>query len=370
MFTYLVHDLLTRELITTLDLTGVSFSDPLTGAGQLGATLVVDPDADFNTLRRAVDLDRAAIYVVSGRQILWPGVIISAPYDHSAGTISLTAVQMSSWLADRLHGTGTTATKWTAKDQLQIARELVTYAQTGVGCPKIKVGAETSGVNRDLTIDAQSFVAVDGLIDGMAKATNGFDWSISARYAAADGLPELYLGLYYPERKSGASGTLFFSNDSKGGNIQSFTWPNDASQRKTKVWALGDGDVPKMMTASDTDPEVLAGRRLLREKTTSYTGKGITKAATLASNARAERLALSDTVGTATIDLTIDDPNVASYVVGDRARIRLQDMWLDVDLPAVRIIDRSIHDEDRSQTAQVTLTLDVSDYDLPQDAEV
>lgn len=366
MFVYGVYDALTRQKYGTLDLTAVSFNDPLHGAGQLSGTLSVGRVQNVDNLRQLIDTGRAAIYAIAGRQILWPGLLMGASWNPGERTLAITATQASAWLSERLAGT-TGRLTWTNQDQLFIARHAIQYATAEAGCPRIVTGTELSGVTRTVRVERQSYTPYDELIDDMAQADNGFVWAIRARFASSDGLPEWYLSLHYPERQAPGESALMLSRTPEGGNIIGMSeWPSDFSNRRSRVYALGAGEAPTQRVAVDTSPDVADNLRLLREKTISFGETRIT--AQLADHARAEREALEDSVGTVSVDVSADNPVVTDYFTGDRARLIVRDEWLSVDLPAVKIVDRAVRDEDRNTVSQVTLTLDISDKESPDTA--
>lgn len=368
-FEYVVCDWLTRKFVANLNMTGVTFGDPLTGHGQLQGTLVLDMELqDVAALRTVIEADRAALFVVTGnRNITWSGRIISAPWTRNSASINITAVQTSQILAECLHGVGHTTVRYSEIEQFQIARNLIAYMNGLGGYPYIHLDAKRSGVLKTLTIEPQSFVELDSLLDGLSRGAKGFDWSIQARFATRDGLPEFYLAQFYPERGSQVKSNFLLQSTPNGGNIIDYgEFPMDLTERRTDIFALGDGEVPAMMVSRSTDSGIATRLVPRRMKSTSYSGKGIVIQSTLAEHARSERKALADTTGTLVVTCTVDDPDINSYLVGDRFRLRIQDMWLDVDLPAVRCVDRSVKDEDRDTTAEVSLTLDLNDNEPPE----
>lgn len=367
-FRYGVYDWLTRRYVSDVDMTGVTFGDPLTGHGQLTGTLTLNTDLhDVGSLRSVIEADRAALYVITKEnQIIWSGRIISAPWSRDTSSLGITAVATSQILNECLHGLGVVATRYDDVEQFQIVRNLISYMNAMGGYPRIRVGTERSGVLKDLKIEPQSYVELDTLIDGLAAGAKGFDWAIRSRFATIDGLPELYLSMYYPERQSPNAPQLLLQSTYAGGNIIDYgEFPFDLTNRRTDIIATGDGDVPAQMNSRATVAGVSTGIVPRRMKTTSYSGKGIVKKAVLNENARAELKALADTSGTLTVTTLITDPDIGDYLTGDRFRLRLQDEYIDVNLPGVRCVDRSIKDEDRDTTPEVTLTLDLNDAEPP-----
>jgi hypothetical protein len=366
-FTYRVHDVLTGRPLygDGLPLTGTQWSASLTEPGSLTGTIAITPTLS-DAIRTATTPDRACLYVVDDQsRVVWHGVIIARPWSPRERTITVTAAHAKAWLTTRLirrmSGSRHVTWAWRDVDQLAIARELVAFAASEAGCPPIAVGSQVSGVLRELTVEAQSFRPVAEAIDAMAQRERGFDWDISARY---DGTrPVWVLELWHPERHQ-AAGPLLFETTPSGGNVLAYDWPDNAAERFTRVWAMGDDPAPPdALLAVDTDPGLGAGHALLREKAQTYSG--VTRATTLAEHARAERLASTESPIAVQIDVTATAPPLSSYGVGDRARLVLRDEWLDEDRPAVRITERTVHDTTREQVARATLTLDLADHHPP-----
>ncbi|WP_159944812.1 MULTISPECIES: hypothetical protein [unclassified Nocardiopsis] len=368
-YSYRVHDVLTGRPLygDGLPLTGTQWSESLTDPGSLTAAIAITP-TNRDTIRVATTPDRACLYVLDTQsRVVWHGIIIARPWSPSERTITITAAHAKAWLTTRLirrmSGNRHITWAWRDTDQLRIVRDLVTYAASEAGCPPIAVGSQVSGVLRELTVEAQAFRPVAEAIDSMAQRNNGFDWDISARYDGAR--PVWVLELWYPERRHALSPLLFEATPS-GGNILAYDWPDDAAERFTRVWAMGDEpSPPDALMAVDSDPALAIGQALLREKAQTYSG--VTRTVTLAEHARAERLASAESPVACQIDVTATAPPLSSYGIGDRARLVLRDEWLDEDRTA-RITERTVHDTTRDEVAKATLTFDIADH-RPPDTE-
>lgn len=370
-FDYRVCDVLTGRALhgAGLPLSGVQWSQTLTEPGSLTATIAITP-ANAEAIREATVPDRACVYVLDeADRIAWHGIVVARPWSPRDHTIAITAASAKAWLSTRLarkmRRSKHVTWSWRDVDQLRIVRDLVAFAASEPGCPPIAIGSQTSGVLRELTLEAQSFKAIDEAIDSMAQRERGFDWDITARWNA--GRPEWVLELWYPERRQSAAPLLFEATPT-GGNILAYDWPDDSTQRLSRVWALADDPPPpEALMAVDADPGLTDGHVLLREKAQTYSG--VTKTATLTEHARAERLASTESPTTVQIDVTAQSPSLASYGPGDRARLVLRDEWLDVDRANVRITERTIHDTTREDVAKATLTLDIADHHPPDAGE-
>jgi hypothetical protein len=366
LFSYHARDVLTGRPLhgAGLPITGAQWTQTLTEPGSLTGTIAITR-ANADIIREATTPHRACVYVLdTADRVVWHGIVVARPWNPRERTVNLTAAAAKAWLSTRLarrmSGTRHVTWSWRDVDQLAIARALVAFAASEPGCPPIAVGSQVSGVLRELTLEAQSFKAVDEAIDSMSQRANGFDWDLSARWHA--GRPEWVLELWYPERRQ-AREPLLFAATPTGGNILAYDWPDDASEMVSRVWAMGDDPAPpEALMVSDADPGLPAGYALLRERAQTYSG--VTRTATLREHARAERLASTVSPPAVQIDVTATAPPLANYGVGDRARLVLKDEWLNEDRTA-RIAERTVHDTTREETAKATLTLDIADHQAP-----
>src|SRR5918992_6414081 len=128
MFRYELNHILTRQSFGTVDLTDVSFNEPLQGPGQFTGTLAIDTSSNYESIKHILESGLAAIHVFQDSTIIWAGMILSAPYNKKDQTIVISAVEAEAWLDDRLHGVTKTVKAWNDIDQFQITRELVQYA--------------------------------------------------------------------------------------------------------------------------------------------------------------------------------------------------------------------------------------------------
>lgn len=359
-------DPLNREYLGDLPLYNCQYNSPLTDPGEFTGTLAVEAvdRATITHLKRALNYETAFLAVYYGQTIPWTGRIIAAPWNRETGTVSVKASATRSWLDHVFIGRGrANRYEWKNVEQAQIVREIIAAAALGAGGRlSILPDASTTGIRRDLVIEAQSYSVISDVIDSLAERESGFDWDILARESAADGLPEFYLGLWHPERASPTAPRYHLADLGEHANILNDPgWPEDASGRRSMVHALGDGEAPGKTTAVDYDPLLETNRMLLTEATVSHSGQGITSALDLAELANAERIKLSRTVSTLTVAVGLDDPAYGTWQTGDRFRLQLRDDWLDTDLSAVRCVDHSVHFAQTDGNDLVSLELDVAD---------
>jgi hypothetical protein len=135
----------------------------------------------------------------------------------------------------------------------------------------------------------------------------------------------------------------------------------DTSGRRTRVWAVGEGpNTDQLPWAEDSDFNLQGGNALLKEVAQKYSK--VSRVSTLASHARALRYYLNEPVNLVSFDVSLRDPDIESYEVGDRCRVVLRDRWQDIDESNVRIFERVIK---RDQDV-VTLTVNLNDKFAPE----
>lgn len=376
-FSYEFYNPLTMARIGELDLTSVSYNDPVKGHGEFSGTVTVTPK-NVRRVRNCLDLDLSLLAVTKedehGIHRDFAGLVTNRTWNPADSSLTFKAPHVKSWLYTLDWGPKVTidpATEevtikdWSFKavnvDQFALVRSLIASAtrEAGAGAIKIKMRTEMSGRNRDLKLQGMEFKMLGSVIDTMANRDDGFEWHIGWRLDSA-GNPELYLQQFYPERTTGAV-DLFFEYDRNGGgsildygNIEETT-----SGKRTRVWTTGTGSPPDQVVMYDDDPDMLNGMALYRATVTNYSQ--VSSPSTLASHARVEREALASPLNLVNIAVK---PNTLAGS-GDRARVIIQDLWLDYDLPAARIVDKSTYPGDRKNEEAVALTIDTLDIDLP-----
>jgi hypothetical protein len=256
---------------------------------------------------------------------------------------------------------------YTNVEQLTIARDIVVKATATSGTPIIHVGSEVSGYPRDLNFRGTDFTYAGDQIDSMAQRSSGFEWTIEPRNAGQLGHVDLWLVLYYPQRGS-STPSIVLRKTPDGGNMSvESAIENTAADRRSRVWATGTGQPPSQVMAYDEDPGVADGLSLLRETMTNYST--VSSTSRLADHAQQERQ--SRAVPTNFMSVRVYFPSGGTtgidpekYGVGDRVRLIYTDAFFDMDLPAARITERSLHFFGSAADSAV-LTVDLADVQLP-----
>lgn len=369
-FTYLACHPLGRQLLApALRLINPEWTEVANGVGSFTATIALtEMQASRDQLRSALEPDESAIYVQSSDfTIPFGGVIVEQKWDPAAGTVAITAVDWKSWLYNiflgpKLDLTGDNIYAWTNQDQLLIAREIVGYAiASGIadGRPLITIGSEVSGKLRDLSAKGLDFKTAGELLDTMSQRSGGFEWDLRPYVDGADGLPRLRLVFGYPELGSFLTGVLFKSTPDHANMTIDGTVDRSSAARRTRVWTSGSAET--LPFAVDSDPGISTGTTLLRETVTSY--NSVTERTTLAEHALAERQFLNPKLNNLSVLVSDTLIPASSFFVGDRARLILRDDWYDMDLPATRIVSRTLTPE--SGAGQIKISFDLTDFEMP-----
>lgn len=377
-FRFVIAPILTPgSPIGELELSTVSFNDPVSGTGaSFGGKLeIVNKEIE----RVLTEPWAVALYVLdpASGTYLFGGPIIARPWSPSERRLQISAVSWKTWLymkqldpdfsvnppIDKIYSQ-------TATDQFAIARYLLGFVNTDVGTPDFGLGGELSGVLRDFATQGTQFKFVGDLIDSMANRDNGFEWNIAIE-PDGNGNPALWFRPYWPRRGQVNNQVILLHEQPTGGNVIEFASQEDsAAALRTRCWATGSGQPPDMLFAYDQDPALGAGFTLLSERVDNYSS--VTDIATLAQHARTARKYYGQARSTVTPKVGLGDPDYRLYGAGDKIRLRILDDWWDYDLDAVRIIDKqyNVNNEgDSPAPDSVSLTIDLTDTQLPQDDE-
>jgi hypothetical protein len=361
-FQFLAYHPVQRNRLATLDIREADWSETLNGGSVLSGKVTVPSDPYLaSRIEQGTRPDEAAIYVQSAPGVLpWGGIVKGRSWDSDNDELTISVQEWRTYLYDLIlgpdpAGTSSNSHSWVAKDQLQIARDILGYAladgAASGGVPAFSVGSEVSGVNRTYGLTGTDFKTVGAYLDEIGALDNGFEWDVDC-YFGDDGLPTLRLVTYYPQRGGTVPGLLFkegFNILSKGALELS------SDSRATRVWAVGDGpNAESIPYAMDQDPNLVLGYELRTDASFNFTG--VTRT-TLASYARSQRTYLGSPVAQFTFLSSCDSPDMNTYAVGDRCRIILHDRFVSLDLSDVRIISREIKPDDQT----VTITVDFND---------
>ncbi len=353
---FLFANVIDHQRYDTLALSEWAFTDPLKGAGSLEGGIVVKRE-QVARVKRATVPDVAAIYAVEDGKFLWGGPVIDRVWNSKNRTLKIVAAQWESWFYTR--AMGDSSYMRVNQDRVLTAEELVRKATTGLGTPNIAFTTRPKAPPRATYFNR--FRWYGEMLDILAGDDPGFDWSIQVRRSAQTGDIEPYVQFWYPERTTGVRPVLLSTGD-QGGNIIAYSEPENATERRLRVWALGAGQLPDQYVAKDEDPSLGQDNSLLRESISTYSNIADPRA--LFNLARAERVARNFAFKNMTIDVKPTNPDPTSFLVGDRCRLKIEDEWTKMDLPAAKITERTLRGV-RDEIRSMSLSVDVTDIDVP-----
>lgn len=344
-YRFLFYDIATNTALGELEVASVRYSRVLDGVGSMTGSI---PLGDSRvTAKNPWDLTalvKRKVYVVRNQTIAWgPGTIWTRVYDDGPSGRSLDIGATEMWAQFRTSnyvGRYVVDTlSWAQKDQLAIFRDLIAYAQgqpvTNIvggtrtypkpgGNLGVVLGAETSGVLRDLTYDRSSYQEIGDACQQLSALDRGFDFSIDSTFVGQSPVDTLVLS--YPRRGLSVQNAGVPRILQKPGNILGYRYPEDGTGFATTAYALGDGQGDAMMRSSAWRTDLIDQKYPLRELRVSYKGSGITAQGTLDAHARADEDAHAAIVTLPTVRFRPDDRcPIGGFTTGDDLRVLIDD---------------------------------------------
>ncbi len=364
------HPVLRNQLDPSLRFIDPEWSWVVGGNGTLSAKVTVpESQNQIDQLRIATQPKQAAIYVRDNSgNYPWGGVVIKRKWSRASNQITITCMEWRAWFYSLILGPGDTTDilyEYASTDQLVIARNMVAAGLIGaesVGVPPMLTNAGLmSGKARDLSFAGTQMKTLGQQLDTIANRDGGFEWTIECRPNSNDGLPQLWFAPYFPERGTQAVGVQFRATEGGRGNFNPGDVEEDMSSRYERFWTTGAGQAPDATWSMDQDPELATGSFLRFDGNASYST--VSERSTLSSHARRNRKFYAPGVNLVTGVVPFDKVNPDSYGIGDRVRYRVKDRWVDMDLAAVRIVEKKMN---MSGAGAATVTLDTTDFTLPE----
>lgn len=368
-FNYQIYHPVSRQKLGELEIREPTWVEGVNGGSTFtGKVTVPGNPLKIAEIKRLTDEWRNALYVTSGSRIPWSGPLIARKWDSDSNTLSITGIDWRTWLyrcivGPKADGTGTNTFSYSNVDQFQLARNVIDRMfdnYVGAGFPYISYGGEMSGILRNFRISGMDFKSAGQYLDDLANMDRGFEWDIEPSFFT-DGLPLLYLQLYSPQRGAPVAGLRFVKTPGGGNILNVDELDYDANEVARRVWAVGEGpNAESTPWAVDNDPELAQGTVLKTDQVTTYSG-ALTRA-NLASYARAERAYRDTTLRALSFETRLTDPDIFLYGKGDRARITLQDRWVDLDVFNCRVISREM----KPDNGTVKITVNLADTVMPE----
>ncbi|MFI6443833.1 hypothetical protein [Kitasatospora sp. NPDC050543] len=323
-----VCDLRSDDDVDLLPIQGVQYDDYIGRTGALSGTIPIPDNAMARRVREAILPGRTMLYLERDEEIVWGGILWTrTPTRDARGfyTVPIQAASLESYL--RSHRLLLDTLTATGVDQLDIARQLVDYAQAASGG---NLGVEidytqTSGVLRDRTYSRYDLPWLGVLLDQLAATQGGFEWRFQC-YRDDTGARHRALRLGYPLLSVGSTDVIL----SAPGPVTAYALPEDATVQANAWQSRGAStnqnqaaaSVPLMSTLLTTPADIAAGwPRLDRSSDyTSVSDPTVLNQHAAADLARAVRPVVIPSVSYTTG--TVDQPQLGSYV-----RLRIKDDW-------------------------------------------
>lgn len=361
-YRYLVGDLAPNSgngIREEMPFSSVKYSHVLNAPGAFSASI---GHRNAKATRTNLDPARTAIHVERDGVIVWSGILWTARAGSQAGKLDLAGEGWWSYFRRRRIRTGTggptpstaSARIYTAQDQLFIARDLISYAQSvGGGSVGVTVGTELTTDNggvqqlRDRTFYAYERKPIGEAVEQLSAVQGGFDFAIDVAY---DGTGTIIKTLRFGYPRRGRITDLVWQ---LGANLEDLTQAVDGAKQANLVEALGAGDGDAMLITTSVDTSQLAVYPLLED---TISRKDVSMASTLQAHADAELKNRSRPVATLPTLLArpaAPDTTLGSFITGDSLTVRGSDGWISVD-ERMRIMSWEVSvDENGKETVAI-----------------
>ena len=361
-----ICDLRSNDVIDRLDITGVTYDDYIGKTGSLGGTVLI-PNRDLaQRAKRALIPGRTMLYLEKsatfGTEIVWGGILWTrTPTSDARGmmTLPIQAGALEGYF--RSHRLLVETLTYAGVDQLDIARNLITWAQAQAGG---NLGVEIdysqlSGVPRDRTYSRFDLPWVGNVLDQLASVQGGFEWRIQC-YQDSTGRTHRALRLGYPKLTVGATDVVL----GKPGRVLSYALPEDATvmgnawqSRGASINQNQASDSVPLMSALLTTPADIAAGWPRMDGTSDY--NSVESQLILDQHAAADLARARTPVVIPSVTYksgTGQQPQLGSYV-----RLRLQDDWFpEMQSARYRVVGLKASPDERGRPDTTELYLEAA----------
>jgi hypothetical protein len=256
-YDYLACDLLTNTPLADLELYGTYFervlSAPAQGTGtlRLGTNIFNDQLLIDSTIPW-----RTALYVYRDGTPLWGGIIGSRTYASESKTLQFSFSTFEAFIAGQVVASSLAITQ---QDKLQIFKQLLELMATQ---PNSDIGLDTSlldglesGQLQDLLINDYDYVFFSDVINNLAQAVNGFDWTIDVVDSGVSQQPAKIVRAGYPTIAPAGPPNLIFDYP---GAIDTYWVTESGANTGVTIAELGAGTGTAMLRSILTNGAALA----------------------------------------------------------------------------------------------------------------
>jgi hypothetical protein len=322
-----ICDLRTDQLLDVLPVTGVSFDDYIGKTGTCSGTIEITDKRVSERVRRNFIPARTAVYITRGPQVWWGGLLWTrTPSVDSRGYVTV-AFQASTFDSYFDHRRIYDTASFVGEDQLEIARQLLNYAQSQNGGDiGIVYDQLYSGVGRDRNYSSYDLLNILEQIELLSNVENGFEWRMRA-YSDSAGRRVRNFQLGYPKIIS-AQNELILSSP---GKIVGYTLPEDGTTTANYWQSRGAStnddasseSIPLMSSRYFYGTEYDAGWPRL-DGVSDYST--VTELETLNNHALADIKRYRRPITIPDVEILLGD-NITPGLIGVNTRIRIRDLW-------------------------------------------
>lgn len=364
----LVCDLRSDELLDVLPLQEVTVEDFIGKAGSLQGKVPIPNRQMADRVRPVLIPARSALWVERDREIWWGGVLWSVdPQSDERGNITVD-VQAGTFDTYLDHRELRTTHQAKNRDQLDIARDLVDYAQQQTGGDiGITYDTELSGIKRSRTFSASDQPKIRELLDKLGKAEKGFEWRIRCYRDAQSGARVKQLDLGHPLIDRAGDDVVL----THPGRLLTYAFPADGTT-VANVWQARGASNNRNQTAGSKPllSEPLVAEEDLADGWPRLDGSAdhssVDDPNVLAEHARAEAALARrpQVIPEITVHL---DPQISPDLIGRYVRLRIRDDWFPDGLDVRhRVVGISVTPPERGKAESAKLTLETPYGDSTQ----
>lgn len=333
-YSYVIADLATNAKLGELPLTGVTYTKKLCDAGTFSATLDLSLEFDGDPYDLTSPVMRV-LYVMRGNTPAFGGIIWTRKYDSAKRTVQIAGADWWSYYDHRkilpvLSGAQNSdptyvaglSVGWTATDQNQIARNLISLAHSHTGGNiLVDVVSDTtvSNIFHDRTWYGYKLTDVGAALRDLANVLGGQDMAFDVAGVDSQGRVRRVLRQGTPYLGQQGSAHVW----EVGGNVYSYLWPSDGSKMDTRAFATADGTAEGTPIAAAEDATLYPLSWPLLESDSNYSN--VSDTATLYAHAQSDQQISRLPVVLPVLNVDSDkSPTLDEISVGDDARFVVQ----------------------------------------------
>jgi hypothetical protein len=347
-YSYLVTDLRSNLVLAELPMTGVSYSNVLSGTGDFSGSVYIDPAYHLKDLKEVTYPGRVGLYILRDTTCQWGGILWKRSYDSTSRKISLQGQTFESYMERRFQSQ---TLSFSQTDQLLIAQRLI---DVQLGPIHVEIDQSLSGVLRDRNMFWYEYKTIGKELSDLANLENGFEYNIKVSMDPT-GAFQRKLVFGYPQLGMTASQTPHVFD--YPGNISDFALTEDAVEGANNMTALGAGEGVELLTSHVQDVDQARAGYPPLEASRSY--RDVTQPSTLLMHSSEDLRRLRSPVTVYSVNVRADqEPEVGTYSVGDYARFRIEDDWVNPMIDDYwRITKYAVSVDDQGGPEKISLTL-------------